>query len=238
MYRQEKKVDDYGVLQRHFYFYYFPAWAAKNYPNKQSHEDFLIRNWILMFKELDKYPPITQNFVMDVFQKLLLGPRFISSMIESSPLAVAIIPPSKPNTTSSLHRFVDFVCKGNHNMRNYKNLIRKKKETLKGPKKKFLEIVESLEVTASPDVDNILVIDDVSTTGASLAAANKLLRDAGYKGKIISLSFARTMKSLSDKKANTIPLPDIFSLNPSKDSFIYSKKLDEIAKLIKEHYRR
>ena len=41
VYRQEKKVDDYGVLQRHFYFYYFPAWAAKNYPNKQSHEDFL-----------------------------------------------------------------------------------------------------------------------------------------------------------------------------------------------------
>ena len=108
-------------------------------------------------------------------------------------------------------------------MRNYKNLIRKKKETLKGPKKKFLEIVESLEVTASPDVDNILVIDDVSTTGASLAAANKLLRDAGYKGKIISLSFARTMKSLSDKKANTIPLPDIFSLNPSKILYLFKK---------------
>tara|TARA_B100000242_G_scaffold214618_1_gene156443 strand:- start:811 stop:1527 length:717 start_codon:yes stop_codon:yes gene_type:complete len=238
MFREEKKVDEYGVLQRLFYFEYFPVWAAKEWPNIQLAEDFLVREWIFMFKQLDQYPLITQNFVMDVFKRLLLESRLIKSIIENSTLAIAVIPPSKPKKISSLHRFADFLCKGNHNLKNYRGLIKKTKETSKGTKK-FPETFESLEVVANPDIRNILVLDDVSTTGVSLAAASKLLKDAGYKGKIFSLSFARTMKNFSsDKRFNTIQLPDIFSLDPLKDSSIFSKKKYEIANLIKQHYRR
>ena len=64
-----------------------------------------------MFKELDQHPLITQNFVMDVFKRLLLESRLIKSIIENSTLAIAVIPPSKPNKISSLHRFADFCAK-------------------------------------------------------------------------------------------------------------------------------
>ena len=53
-----------------FLFEYFPV--GQLVVNIQLTEDYLIRKWIFMFKKLDQHPLITQNFVMDVFKRLLL----------------------------------------------------------------------------------------------------------------------------------------------------------------------
>ena len=68
---------------------------------------------------------------MDVFKRLLLESRLIKSIIENSTLAIAVIPPSKPNKISSLHRFADFLCKGNHNLKNYRGSNQKNKRNFK-----------------------------------------------------------------------------------------------------------
>lgn len=238
MFSQEQEVNDYGVLKKWFYFDYFSSRAANNWPDKQTPQDYLIRRWIFMFKELDNYPPITQNFVRVIFQKLVEY-SLLKKIPENSTTGIAVIPSHQPQTVSSLHRFADFLCKGNHKLINYRDLIVKTKETQKKTKI-FSETFDSLEVKASPKTDYVILIDDVSTKGVSLAAGNKVLKDSGYKGKIISLSFARTMQDsqvFESKRSNVIQLPDIFSSDLSKDTFI-SSRMDELIMLIRKRYRR
>ena len=56
MFREEKKWMSMVFCKGFFYFEYFPVWAAKEWPNIQLAEDYLIRKWIFMFKELDQHP--------------------------------------------------------------------------------------------------------------------------------------------------------------------------------------
>lgn len=185
--------------------YYFPQWISKNYKNLETSQDAKRREWILNLKNLANIGNFYEN---SFFSKAIcyLIARYLKKEMNlefnnSNKLGLVVIPPSKVKTKSGLNLIADYLSKRYRGFVNLSDLIVKVHDTQKGKKKNIHDVFESLALNKEMlnsrefrELNQIIVLDDVTTTGASLTAACHLLRNPSVTQERYFMAIGRTLK--------------------------------------------
>lgn len=193
------KIEIYSLM------YYFPRWISRQYKDQETSQDSKRREWILNgLKNLNNSGKFYENSFFSNAICYLIVKFFKKEMNlvfdNFNKLGLAVIPPSKVKTKSGLNLIVDLLSRRYRGLVNLSDLIVKVHDTQKGKKKDIYEVFESLALNKEilnsrefKELNQIVILDDVTTTGASMAAACHLIRNPGVTQDRFFLAIGRTL---------------------------------------------
>ena len=185
--------------------YYFPQWVSREFIGQETSQDAKRREWII--NGLKNLPNLGKSYENSFFLKTTcyLIAKYLKKEMNLefdnfNKLGLVVIPPSKIKTKSGLNLIVDYLSRRYRGFVNLSDLIIKIHDTQKGKKKNIHEVFESLalnqEILNSKEfreLNHIIVLDDVTTTGASMTAACHLLRNPDVRQERYFLAIGRTL---------------------------------------------
>ena len=185
--------------------YYFPQWISRQNRKLETPQDANRREWITNgLKNLSEFGELYDNFFLTKATCRLIA-RFLKKEMNlefdnSNRLGLVIIPPSKIKTKSGLHLISNYLSRRYQGFTDLSDLIVKIHDTQKGKKKDIHEVYESLALNKEilnskefKELNQIVVLDDVTTTGASMTAACHLLRNPNVTQERYFLAIGRTL---------------------------------------------
>lgn len=186
LFESTEEFIDKPKLDNLFYFYnYIP----KRYSEKATIEDNVISGKMLMFKEHDDHA--YYYLLDDISEKLML-------LDKNKQYFVCSIPGHRMTEENSFNSFDEAVKMFPlpHNFIYLKKLIKRTHTVYKkafGAHVKWDEEVSSLDIDSQYDIfgETVIVLDDITTTGASMQAAKFLLLLSGVKN-IIFIAYGKT----------------------------------------------
>lgn len=151
------------------------------------------------------------NFFKNNYFYHNLFKNFIETIIKNNPdkkIGVITIPSSKVNVKNGITFVVEEVISlGNYDnqIKDYTDKlyrIKKKEAAHDGGNRSIAVNLDTLKLEYVNDVDIIVVVDDIVTTGNSFNAVNKMLIDSGFKGEIINYALFRSMSEVAHNNYN------------------------------------